>query len=1096
MNSWLLIKRNLLFYRRQHLGVLLGTAICTAILVGALTVGDSVQHSLQNMIHARLGKTEYALSAGDRFFRSSLAADLREYIKTDVVPIIQARGIAVNMKNQERVNAIQINGIDNLFWTLWNQDTSSIQLADNETIINQRLAGKLRLNIGDELLVRVEKINQIPQDVPLVSNAETSVTFRLIIKAVAGDDTYGRFSLRSNQVAPYNLFMSVSRLAVALNIPDRANMFLVAENPHQKLPLDSINSALKNRWKLADAGLKLLYNREFRLIELTSDRLFLDPPVVQAGMSIPDKGTGVLTYFVNAIRSEQYETPYSFVSAIGDPIYFDFLNDDEIIINQWLADDIHAVKGDPITLSYYVIDIKNHLIEEHSTFRVKEIVPIEGIAADRTLMPKFPGLAEVDHCREWDPGIPIDLNKIRDKDEIYWDTYQGTPKAFISLVKAQQIWKNRFGDLTAIRYMKTELDDIETISNEIIKRINPPSLGLIFYPIKELGTQAGTGAVNFGLLFLGLSFFIILAALLLTSLLFMFGIENRSEEIGTLMAIGFSDKQIKYFQLIEGFTIALLGSILGILLSLFYNAIVLKGLSSVWQGAVGATKIRMHLSISTVTTGTLLGIVAATSSIWLATRSSLSKTAIELHKSGGTHKIKLWKNILLIIICILSVIMILFLSDPGRGKEAASVFFCAGIFMLIACILSIHILLTFLKQLKSRQYTNTFLITLKNISRKPHRSLMTIGLLACGIFVITGIGANRNNILKNIGEKSSGTGGYALYADTVIPILDDLNERKVRIELGLNTEYFDQVRFIQMRVHDGDDASCLNLNRVQNPRVLGIDPDEFANRVAFSFVKTDQDIHTQSPWKALDQKFDDDIIPAIADENVIVWGLNKSVGDTVTYIDARGQILKMKLIAGLTNSIFQGNVLISEEHFLEHFSSNSGYRSFLVDVPLEIRPEVINDLSFHFQDIGLELTPTEIRLAEFNQVENTYLSIFTALGALGMIIGSIGLGIVILRNIMERRNELAILQAVGYSRSELQKLVFSEHGILMVLGLIIGIFSALIAVLPALKSPGIKFPYTSLAITLAVIILNGLIWTWIASWLSCRANLITSLRNE
>ena len=226
------------------------------------------------------------------------------------------------------------------------------------------------------------------------------------------------------------------------------------------------------------------------------------------------------------------------------------------------------------------------------------------------------------------------------------------------------------------------------------------------------------------------------------------------------------------------------------------------------------------------------------------------------------------------------------------------------------------------------------------------------------------------------------------------------------------------------------DASCLNLNKVQNPRVLGIASDEFAERESFSFAQIDPAIGTQNPWNALNQSYENRVIPAIADQTVIVWGLNKSVGDTLTYTNAKGEVINLKLIAGLANSIFQGNLLISEQHFLNHFFSNSGYRAFLIDGPLENRSEIINDCLFQFQDMGLELIPTEIRLAEFNQVENTYLSIFTALGALGMMIGSIGLGIVILRNIMERRNEMAILQAVGYGRNELQKMVLSEHWIL------------------------------------------------------------------
>ncbi len=1096
MNTWQFIKRSLIFYRRMHLGVLLGTALCTAILVGALTVGDSVRYSLQSMTRARLGKTEYALSAGDRFFRSALAADLTNDLKIDVVSLIQARGIAINTVNQQRVNAIQINGIDHLFWTLWDLNPSFLPLSEDEAVINQRLAERLELHIGDELLIRVEKVDQIPQDVPLVSNTETSISFRLIIKAIAADNTYGRFSLRSNQIAPYNLFMSLSKLADALNISDRTNILLVKENPQQAVSLDRIQSALQNQWTLSDASLALRFDSEYHFIELISERIFLDPPIVETGMTLPEKGIGILTYFVNGIRSGQNEAPYSFVSAIGDSILPFPLEDDEIIINQWLAEDIHAGKGDEITLAYFVIGSDNRLIEDQATFKVKEVIPIQGMAADRSLMPQYPGLADAEHCREWDPGIPIDLDKIRDKDETYWDIYQGTPKAFISLPRAQSIWGNRFGNLTAIRYMESGQNEIETISNKMLTSIDPISLGFVFHPVKELGLEAGRGAVDFGQLFLALSFFIILAALLLTSLLFVFGIENRSEEIGTLSAVGFSQKQIQHFQWIEGFIIALAGSLLGILLSIFYNYIVLKGLDSVWQGAVGTTDLRMHFSISTVLIGTLSGLIAAIGSIWLATKRSLSKTAIELQKSGETKRTKSWKTILPIALSMLGLLAILLLANPGRGKEAAGLFFGAGFLLLTCGLFSIRLFLILIRQLKSKKKMNIVLIGFKNISRKSGRSLMTIGLLACGIFIIIGVGANRTTIIEKVGENSSGTGGYALYGETVIPILDNLNERDARIKWGITGDYFSQVHFFQMRVQEGDDASCLNLNRVQNPRILGINANAFANRESFSFVNTDPVIDTQNPWSALNQTWDNNVIPAIADETVIVWGLNKSVGDTLTYTDANGESVKLKLIAGLANSIFQGNVLISENHFLNHFSSNSGYRAFLVDVPLEKRPEVISDCLFQFQDMGLEITPTEIRLAEFNQVENTYLSIFTALGALGMMIGSIGFGIVILRNVMERRNELAVLRAIGYSRNELQKVVLSEHWILMIFGFMVGIFSALIAALPALRSPGIKFPFIFMIATLTVIILNGLIWTWIASRISTRGDLISALRNE
>ncbi|OQY29847.1 MAG: hypothetical protein B6244_02490 [Candidatus Cloacimonetes bacterium 4572_55] len=95
MNFLTLILSGLLFHRRAHVAVLVGALISSAILVGALIVGDSVRHSLQHLAEVRLGRTEYALSAGDRFFRAELADDLALEIERDVAPIIRLRGIAI-----------------------------------------------------------------------------------------------------------------------------------------------------------------------------------------------------------------------------------------------------------------------------------------------------------------------------------------------------------------------------------------------------------------------------------------------------------------------------------------------------------------------------------------------------------------------------------------------------------------------------------------------------------------------------------------------------------------------------------------------------------------------------------------------------------------------------------------------------------------------------------------------------------------------------------------------------------------------------------------------------------------------------------------
>ena len=78
-------------------------------------------------------------------------------------------------------------------------------------------------------------------------------------------------------------------------------------------------------------------------------------------------------------------------------------------------------------------------------FIINDIIPTSGNVDYRSLMPPFPGVSEAGSCRDWDTGIPIDLDRIRDKDEEYWNKYRGTPKAFLTENTGSRLWKNKFG---------------------------------------------------------------------------------------------------------------------------------------------------------------------------------------------------------------------------------------------------------------------------------------------------------------------------------------------------------------------------------------------------------------------------------------------------------------------------------------------------------------------------------------------------------------------------------------------------------------------------------------------------------------------------
>jgi hypothetical protein len=454
----------------------------------------------------------------------------------------------------------------------------------------------------------------------------------------------------------------------------------------------------------------------------------------------------------------------------------------------------------------------------------------------------------------------------------------------------------------------------------------------------------------------------------------------------------------------------------------------------------------------------------------------------------------------------------------GGDGASPELFFGAGALLLVAEMAAVAILLSALDRSEASSQPTLGAMGLRNATRRRSRSLASVALLACGSFLVASIGANRLDAGRDATKRSSGTGGFALFGEATLPVVRDLNTQSGREFFSLDENAMKGVSVVPFRVRDGDDASCLNLNRAQTPRLLGVKPELLAERKAFTFAKVLKGLPAGNPWELLKTRSAergarnpvasdgtngmDDAIPAIGDAASIQWALGKKLGDTIEYTDERGQKFKVRLVAGAANSILQGNLIIDEGEFVKRFPGEAGHRMFLIDVPSNTGAEsnrlekTSAAMSRALQDVGLELTPTTRRLAAFNAVQNTYLNTFQVLGGLGLLLGSAGLGVVVLRNVLERRGELGLLQAVGFRRRSLHWLVLSEHGGLLGLGLAVGISAAVAAVLPALLAPGAENHYFALVVTLAGVFVSGLAWTWVATRLALRGELLKALRNE
>ncbi|NIP22364.1 MAG: FtsX-like permease family protein [Phycisphaerae bacterium] len=1109
MNLLGLVKKGLVFYWRTNLGVLLAVMTSTAILTGALVVGDSVRHSLRMMMKARLGKTNLALVANNRFFTAGLADELAKKLNTNVAPVLYLQGIVANSDGTKRANKIEVLGLDGRFFALGPGNNPSGEDFSEGIVLNDSLAARLGVTVGDEVVLRIEQPALMSRDIPITPDSDLSIASRLIVKAVAGESEFGRFSLQANQIPSLNAYVPIEWLQKQLDRTGQANVLLVADNANDSLTVERANEAVRKSWQLADSGLELREMEKRGVLELRSRRIFIDESLTEAATNAREGAVGILTYFVNELRSGDRTTPYSMVTAMGKSqsphsiIDMD-MPDDEIIINQWLADDLGVDAGDSLELSYFVVSPMRKHDQETTSFKIRRILPMEGLAIDPDLMPNFPGLADADNCRDWDQGIPIDLDKIRKSDEDYWDKFQGTPKAFITLKAGQSMWANRYGNLTAVRYPladKSGNEVKENINAKILKSVDPASVGLYFQPVRKRGIKAGNQATDFGQLFLGFSFFLIIAALMLMSLIFVFGVENRTEQVGMLLAVGFPPKLVRRLLFVEGGILALFGAIAGTAVGLLYTKAMIYGLATLWRVAVSGSSIQFHAKSSTLLLGALIAVAVSLIAIWLTLRKQVSRPARELlvgelkwqfFAAGPLSKrrIGLW----IAALATVSAAVLLVFMSTGEGGAAAGAFFGAGALLLIAGLGIIRFFLRILTDSWSKPLTSLAGLGLRNSTRRSGRSLAVAGLLACGIFLVIAVGANRHDPLADAHKRDSGTGGFAIFGESSIAVLHDLNSKAGRKSLGLDVGELEDIKVVQLRFHKGDDASCFNLNRAQTPSLLGLQAEKIQN--AFWFTDTIEDFPKEKAWQLLNRNLGEDVVPAIGDNATIVWAIGKSVGDDIEYTDEKGRTFRLRIVGMLKNSILQGNLIIAEDKLVERFPSEDGYKIFLADVDAEKADKVMEILTAGLTDYGLALTPAAQRLAEFSAVENTYLSIFQLLGGLGLILGSLGLGLVVLRNVLDRRGELAMMRAVGLNKVELKRMVFYEHGGLMLAGLACGVIAALVAVGPALSSAAAQVPFLSLALTIIAIGISGLAAIWVATSFALSGKLIEALRSE
>ena len=1118
MSVFGLVWRSLFHYWRLNLAVAVGVALTSAILSGALVVGDSVKESLRRNAEARISKVETVVIGGERFFTAALADRVREASGAKVVaPVMQVEGTASAQGGGSRENGVQVLGVDENFWKLGErQDPPQVARSAEEGgtargwfAINDVLARRLGVDVGDRVILRVEIPGALSKDAPLSGESDQVLPLTLTVGEIIAADQMGRYSLNAEQVPAASAYLPIEILQANLKKDGRANVLLV--NHGSNATTETIETALAAEWTLEDLGLKLAELPEIKnWQQLTTERVFLDDSLETAARAAAGAGSDeVITYLVNRIENGGNVTPYSMATGArgtSSSIYSEDLEDDQAMVSSWLAEDLDLQVGDRITLWYFVVAEGRQLSEESRQFTVKKVVPIDDPQLKPTWTPNFPGLTEVDDLERWEPGIPIDKGLIHDEDEDYWDVYNATPKVFVSLNAAREMWGNRFGDTTSVRF-----SDQGNFAAAFRDEVSLGDLGVVVRDLAGEARAAVGQSFDFGSLFAAMSFFLIVAALILTALVFVFGIEQRRSQIGLLLAMGMTPGKVRRMFVLEAAILATDSALLGLLGGWIYTKLALHGMSGAWQAAASGIEFVYSFRWQTLVIAWLATVLLAVVVVWFASRAVTRVKPSELISGGDgigspfvRKPLKKCRSLWLGCLCLLAGFGCLFAPKAPGSMAEQGLFFGAGFLLTLAGLCAAALGLRALENGREKLPTLGSLGR-QNAVRRSGRSLAVIGLMAAGVFMVTAVNSFRLEGEAGAESRKSGTGGFALSAQSTLPIYEDLNTDSGREKFGLDLLPADKMDIVQFRVSGGDDASCLNLLRAQQPRLMGVKPGRLASRGAFSFAAVGEHARNDenfSPWSLLSEPLADgeNVIPGIIDLNTATYALGGlKVGDRIAYEVDGGAKFEVELVAMLNNTLLQGSVVIDEQDFIEKYPDAGGYQYFLADVePREKLGDVAKLMTRMLEDRGMSVSSAADRMNEFNAVQNTYLSIFSTLGGLGILLGTVGLAVVVGRNVLERRGQLGLMQAFGFTRDRLGKMVLAEHWFLHVSGVLLGVAAALVAVLPKLSSRGgdSALPLSLLAGVNGAVLIGGLVFCWLAAKMVLRGRLMDAIRSE
>ena len=1001
MNTRRLIKKNIFLYKPFYRLIAVAVIVAVAVIIGSLVVGDSVRGTLLQRVDERLGNTETIVFSRQSFMHESIIDSLHHSALDAESPI--AEGLRVKPAMTTR-GILLMNGFVSVSGRLipvmvWGVDDLNIE--KGQAKINRALHNEINAPL-QHVVLRLPAAGIVPSGSMFVTDVYTT-SLRLELSDIVSVEQGGNISLQNEQIIPFNIFVNRAELAETMEVCRRINVILS----------DRIISReeFAKAWNYEISGLRVSprHSREGgnpqlarglqvkpAMTTITSDRIFIQNQVVETLTKDDPYANRIFAYFANSISIDK--------SALSVP----FFTDDEGEV--WFLEtpararsipysfvtavdffDGRKLEPDEIILPFYTAHRLSAYSVNADTISIRYFVSQrfrtlteDSISLIYRNMTWVSNLYADKSLRAGFPGLS-NVESCAD-----WNSDLPINMSLITDEREEfwRRWRNTPKAIVPYATLAPRWENAfgSATALQISDTSNLQNLTFemfdinLIYP-RETAILAAKSGVDFSSLFLALGFFIIISAMMLMAVPLSEMLFRRRKELNLLKAIGFSNKRILRLLWREINPVVWISAVGGVIAGLLYTSLVLFLLGTVWQGATHTDGFRMFPDFSTTLIGLIIGVILSLFLVYFVIRNGTR------YGVRGTRSIK---------------------------KPAIN-----------------HLSLTINRLIKS------------SILYKKNQALLSFVTLACGVLIVFSVGLNRQGFADS-SQIRTATGGFALWAETSVPIFHNIQTEDGRSRLGL-MNLSDNAYVLQLLKYSADDASCLNLNRVSTPNVLGIDMNDLKNS-DFKITRTIFDVprnkrrhcglDPQSPrygvpaYAGVTKKMQtahNGVIPALVDETVLRWTLGRRLGDTLTYIGERGDTVLIQLAGTLDNSIFQGYILIDKNLFSEIWSEISGSEIMLVSVPENEIESTKILLSQALHMFGIRVTTTNERMRLFYSVTDTYLTIFLTLGGLGLLLGIFSFIIVVRKNLLARAKEITLYRSLGFNEKRLQNLLYKEN---------------------------------------------------------------------